>query len=294
MIRALLGLYFVFFCSLAHALDFALMGDGGDWNPKAISGMQSMQRHGVRDLILAGDNLYSLKNGYDSVWSQWKKQGFRLDLVAIGNHTRGYPEEIKYFNMPGEFYSRTYDGIIRFVILNSNNTKNVDTQMQFLDNQLESAREPFVFLVYHHPTYTLSKHHNWEEKPSFQKSIRIRLDKYRSRITGVLLGHDHIASAIHFGDLPAIVSGAVQEQLEGIPVNNVQAGKTVKTAWMYNKTPHWVRLFWQSNSDNVTIQFVRSKDDFVGCTAHLRTGQKMTLESNCNARKRDRRPYPMD
>jgi hypothetical protein len=169
----------------------SLLGDAGRWNASTKKLKESMERVGVRSLVMPGDNLYS--GTYDSAWGPWFKSGFDFPVVAIGNHNDGYQKEIQFFSMPSEIYAKTLDGFLKFIVLNSDNKKNVDTQMDFLNKELAGATEPFVFVVYHHPTYTLTKDHTWPERREFQDAIRPVLSKYRQKITAVVLGHDHIA-----------------------------------------------------------------------------------------------------
>ena len=64
----------------------------------------------------------------------------------------------------------------------------------------------------------------------FQLAIRPLLIEYRSSITAVLTGHDHLAMIAEFGDLPVIISGAVQEVRNDVAVvDTSQDGVQIKT-----------------------------------------------------------------
>jgi hypothetical protein len=58
-------------------------------------------------MVMAGDNIYLPHESYSEPWSPWKVAGFVFDVVAIGNHNLSYDKEISYFQLPGEYYSKT-------------------------------------------------------------------------------------------------------------------------------------------------------------------------------------------
>lgn len=265
----------------AHAgdLTFAIAADAGKIHVNSAAARASMERAGVFELILPGDNLYA--GTYDAVWNPWSADGFHYAVTAIGNHNAGYAAEMRFFQMPGEYFTKTYADTARFIVLNSDNTSSASAQASFLDHELAAATEPFVFIVYHHPTYTLSHFHNWEEKKAFQLAIRPVLTRHRSKITALLVGHDHLAMVAHFGDLPVIVSGAIWETRGDSPINNIQDGVKVATNWYYDGQPHWAKLSLDTQADRATVEFTNSKTDQVSCTAHVATGARAELESDC-------------
>lgn len=269
----------IFFCStLSFAqTEFAIIGDAGRINKNSQSVMKSILQLGVNQLIMPGDNLYS--STYEKVWKSWQDKQFDFSVVAIGNHNSGYAAEINYFQMPGEYYKKTI-GFADFLVLNSDNTKNISAQMTWLEKELQKTTSKNVFLVYHHPTYTISQAHTWDEKKAFQLELRKLLKKYRSKITALLLGHDHLASVIHFGDLPVILSGAVQEVRKDVPVNYVSDGVRIKTAWYFDHTPHWAQL--TVTSTGATVDFVKAQTNQVVCTTRLYTNSVAELAANCD------------
>ena len=194
--------------TVASEQTFGIIGDAGRATANAKSVRESLARAGVLELILPGDNLYS--GTYQSVWQSWRNLNFQFPVVAIGNHNDGYPSEMSYFGMPAEYYSKVIDGV-HFLVLNSDNNQSGRTQAAWLDGQLENATENLIFLVYHHPSYKISSVHTWTEKKEFQLAIRPIIWKHRHKLTALIVGHDHLASVLHFNDLPVILSGAVQE-----------------------------------------------------------------------------------
>lgn len=259
--------------------EYAIIGDAGKTNSNSKIVRESILHHGLSQLILPGDNLYS--GTYQNVWAPWKSAGMTFDVVAIGNHNDGYNNEIAFFQMPGEYFTKVIHGA-RFIVLNSDNDNSGVEQATWLGQQLSQAHESLIFLVYHHPTYTTSSFHSWQEKTQFQTALRPILWKFRSKITALFVGHDHLATILHFNDLPVIISGAVQEVRKDTPVNNVQDGVKVQTAWYFDSTPHWAKLQWDAQAGTAEVQFIRAKDDIVTCTAILRTAQKAQLQSDCN------------
>lgn len=264
----------------ATTVHMAVVGDGGYINANSRSVRESISRAGVTQLVLPGDNLYS--GSHETVWAPWQSAGMTFDVVAIGNHNGGgaYKKEIAFFGLPGEYYSRVVNKA-RFIVLNSDNNSKAGEQAAWLEQELLRANESLIFLVYHHPTYTVSKDHKWEEKRDFQLALRQLIWKHRAKITALLVGHDHLASFIHFGDLPVVLSGAVQDVRTDGPVDYTSDGVRIKTAWFFDRKPYWARLTFRDAGDEAVVEFIRAMDDRVSCTANLRTGAPMSLQSNC-------------
>jgi hypothetical protein len=262
----------------ARNLSFAIIGDAGEWNASAAAVQKSIAAGQVSNLILPGDNLYHPEYSYSQVWSHWSQRGFRFSIVALGNHYKTYASEMEYFRMPGEYYART-DGAVRFVVLNSDNVKTADEQARFLEQQLTRAREPLLFVVYHHPSYTINKH-RWEEKREFQLRIRPLLKKYHHRITALIVGHDHIASLIELGDIPMIVSGAVFESLPASPVDYVEDGVRVRTRWLFRGGYYWTRLDVDGTTGDVWVNYVNSDRNQVACSVRI-APRPMLARPNC-------------
>jgi len=259
--------------------DYAIIGDAGEWNDNSRAVRDSIVRKKVTNLILPGDNLYDEEGSYDLTWSPWLELGLKFNIVALGNHTAGYQEEIDYFKMPGEMFEKVVPGLARFLVLNSDNVKTVGKQEAWLERQLQAAQERFVFLVYHHPTYTITNDHQWREKEQFQLAVRRLLQRYRKKITAVIIGHDHIASLIYFGDLPAIVSGSVQVPRSAPELGDWQEGVFVQTAWLGKKDAYWAKLSLSKNRSKADVSFVRASDDAVLMKTSILTGSMTEVES---------------
>lgn len=268
---------FLSITTFAEELKFAVMGDAGKWNSNTQMLLNSMTKMNIKQLIMPGDNLY--KGTYEQQWNPWKKAGFTFDIVAIGNHNESYAKEIKFFEMPGEFFAKEYaNGDLLYLILNSDNTKNVDQQMTWLKAQLENSRAQQIYLVYHHPSFTVAMH-KWTEKKAFQLKLRQVVRTYREKVTALIVGHDHIASLMHFYNLPVIISGSTQSPRNETPVNNVQQGIPVTTAIHLDSEPYWIMQNAASTvlaADTSEFFFIRGKDSKIICKALIKTGHSAT------------------
>ncbi len=258
----------------------AVIGDAGK-SGRALDQLKaSLLREQVFSIVMPGDNLYS--GSYSSVWDSWKNKDFMFDIVAIGNHNGGYKAEMQYFGMPAEYYSIVKAGA-RFIVLNSDNKANVTQQIDWLKNELEKASEKLIFLVYHHPTYTVSQSHTWGEKKEFQVAMRNVFKIYGSKITALLLGHDHMSSFLTFGDIPAVVAGAGREVRNETAVSYNEGGVRVQARYLAPRNAHWALLEIDENSETASIHFVRVHDQHRSCTANFgNQAMRLELEDNCN------------
>ncbi|MBS1959477.1 MAG: metallophosphoesterase [Bdellovibrionales bacterium] len=261
-------------------LSFAIIGDAGDWNKSAQLVQRSIIQGKVQNLVLPGDNLYVPDKSYSEVWSNWSKLGFKFSVVAIGNHNKGYDQEMKYFKMPSEYFSK-HDGTVRFVVLNSDNENTAGAQGRFLDQELRTAKERFIFVVYHHPSFTLSGH-GWQEKQKFQNAVRPLLIKYQNKITAIINGHDHVDELAELNDrLPMIISGAVFETLKAKPVNYMDGSVHVKTRWVFDGGYYWTRLDLNSETGEAWINYVSASLNRVTCSVRI-APRPLLMRENCS------------
>ncbi len=263
---------------VAKPFPMAIVGDAGLAGSDLDLLRDSIALHRVQSLILTGDNLYF--GSYSGVWDQWKRNGFRFDVMAIGNHHKGYENEIKYFGAPGEFYSVVKNGA-RFIVLNSDNQANLEAQFTWLNTELTEAHEALIFLVYHHPTYSSGSDDHWDQKAQFQTKMREIFELHKNKISAVLLGHAHISSVMSFGSIPAIIAGAGREVLKATPVSKIEDGVQVQTMYLAPRIQHWVKLEISENANEAWFHFVRVSDQTYACTAHL-FDNKIDLSPNCH------------
>jgi len=90
-----------------------------------------------------------------------------------------------------------------------------------------------------------------------------------------MVGHDHIASMMEFGDLPVILSGATQDIRFGFPPEGVQEGIQITNHWYFDFHSYWVRLTVDDELDTTQVEFVRAKDSQVMYTTQLTTGKRL-------------------
>lgn len=268
--------------SLAHATTytFGVLGDAGVWNSTTRNVRASLIHSKVSELILPGDNIYETSLTYHQIWNHWAHAGFHFPLVAIGNHHRSYHEEMEYFKMPSEFYAKVI-GPARFIVLNSDNVQTSQEQANFLEAQLQEAQELFVFIVFHHPPFSLR--HSWEERKSFHLATRPVLNKFTKKITSILVGHDHIASLVEFNSIPVIVSGAVWESFKIPGINYEQGDIRAKTLWTSKGQFFWTRLDINAERKEVWINFV----EVLGQKSKVRCSTKIfprpiLVKDNCH------------
>lgn len=263
--------------SSVSAAGIAVMGDAGRAGSELNALKKSVMTENVTSILMPGDNLY--KGSYESVWDNWKQSGLRFDITAIGNHTDGYAQEVKYFDMPAEYYSKVKDGA-RFIVLNSDNTNTVSEQFAWLNQEMNRVSEKLIFLVYHHPTYSVSDSHSWTEKKEFQLQMREFLKKNSTRITALLLGHDHMSQFLMFGSVHVVIAGAGREVRNEGPVSFSENSIKIETKYLAPRQPHWGLLEIASGAAEATITFVRVMDQKRSCTARFRNSE-MLLEGEC-------------
>lgn len=272
------------FCSLANAgSSFAVLGDTGKWNSNAQMVLAAILKTKIRNLILPGDNIYDTEKTYSEIWNPWTQAGFVFEMVALGNHTRGYAEEVAFFKMPGEYFSKVVDDV-RFVVINSDDRVHFEKQGKWLEDQIKTSKEKMLFIVLHHPPYTATQFHNWKEREKVLTSVRLFLSRYPEKITGVIAGHDHIAALMTAGEIPIVISGAAQDQRPGEIMNYVDGGVKVQTRWLYPGSPHWVRFETDTKNAKNGQAWVHFENLAQGVTCSAQIAPRpVQLMPNCKA-----------
>ena len=265
----------------ARAGDFVLLGDAGNWTPHTQVVFDSVVRSGLRKLVMPGDNLYETDSSYEEVWAPWQNKGFEFTAVALGNHHAAIEREIRFFGMPGAYYSKLLEPGVRLIVLDSEQENTGSEQAAWFDREMQAVSEPVVLVMYHHPSLSVTDDHEWKDRKKFQVRIRPLLFQYRAKITAVLNGHDHMASLITFNDLPIVVAGASMQAREPSPRRDVQEGIEVRSRWLFEQAPYWVALRTDAATGSASVRFIRAKDDFVACEARLVTGEAPKLAPGC-------------
>jgi hypothetical protein len=248
---------------------YAIVGDAGKKNAITQALRQNLAAHKMFRLIMPGDNLYKFFDTYASVWDIWKQEGFLFPLVAIGNHNKGYANEVAYFQMPGEYYAFESKGAL-FLVLNSDNASNFGQQHYWLDQALTKSQYPLNFVIYHHPSATLSGMHEWEEKKGFQRGMRAIIKKHAQKITSLIVGHDHAAGLFTMNETPLILAGASWES-RGIKLPPVKDPEfTVSGLWATTMGGYWwARLDYNALTKEVYVNFNRFDKQQDVCTFRI-------------------------
>ena len=262
-----------------NSVSFAVIGDAGHPSVHTNVIKESIKSSGVKNLILPGDNIYDLSLSYDDVWGSWNE--FNFSVVALGNHHQSYEEEIEYFKIPNEYFSKVFKGI-KFIVLNSDNKLNVDEQVSFLEKELKfSSGDQPLFVVFHHPPATVSYRHSWQEREEFQNAIRPILLRYRHKIDAILVGHDHQASMFTYGNIPVIVSGAIFEYFPSRYVDQVIDGVTAQSIWRFESGYYWTRLDVDKKNNWTWVNFINGYEDKVVCSIKLTKNKEVIVRPNC-------------
>lgn len=262
----------------------ALIGDAGVKHPFIEKLRNSLKDHDVKDIVLLGDNLYDPQLTYVDVWKPWRVEGFQFEAVAIGNHNLGIEQEVKFFGLPSDFYSITFQSA-RFIVLDSENALNIDAQMNFLETTLLNPQlEKQVYLVLHHPYVTTSDHHSWTERLAFQNKLRPLIYKYSNKLTAVLSGHDHLASFIDVNSLPLIISGASYESQPAKKLNYLDQVFRVNDKWQYKGGKYWVRLDISDQAEAAWVTFVAFDSAADECRVRI-FPRPYKMMPNCNSIK---------
>jgi tartrate-resistant acid phosphatase type 5 len=206
--------------------NFFVLGDWGRQgtiDQQAVADQMMLQSEKLHpDFIMTvGDNFYEdgVNDIQDDHWKRsfsdvYKKLTTDYDwFIALGNHDyRGKPEaEMAYhsvnphWNLPDRYYSivvETKDHQkVRLVFIDTSplyndyytknempeiKTQDSAKQYKWIDSTLANAKEPWKFVIGHHPVFSGSSHGNTVELVNRLKPL---LDKYK--VQAYICGHDH-------------------------------------------------------------------------------------------------------
>ena len=175
---------------------------------------------------------------------------------------------------------RNSDQMFFFIVLNSDNVNTVDEQIIWYEEILRTAEEKYIFVVLHHPPYTISNYHHWREKKEFQLRFRPLTMQHKDKITAIFTGHDHFASLYRINDLTWVHNGASLQHKSTYRMNEeVEDGIWLKTEWYYDESFHFVRLDIDEEIGTAKVSYIRASDRKKTCTADL--VPEFRLASNC-------------
>lgn len=265
----------------ARTQSFAILSDAGQFNENIDYLKDSLLKFGEKRLIMAGDHVYEHGKPHQEIWGSWHND-FDFYAVALGNHHQGYDKLESFFGLPGEYYAVASEGH-RFIVLNSDNKQNVEEQTRFLEMELESADEPFVFVLYHHPFASISSLHHWKERENFHRQTLPILQKYKDKIFAMFFGHDHIASAMTIDGIPVFLAASTFQSRQSTYHDYLDQdrGIHVKTHWNYLTGRYWLRMQLEFELERARFDYIRVGKDEIDCTIFLKQDKKMDVQKNC-------------
>lgn len=182
---------------------FIAFGDSRGGYPLFGQAMKQMLKDSPDLIMFTGD---ATVDGNNEEWDQWFEAGeetMRLVplLPSYGNHDALSTTYTERFALPRnaaeegdqEFYYSFVYGNARFIVLNDNYALGVKTtkldgpQYAWLENELKTAREQWIFVFNHQPFYSASNKHGSDR--NLQRVWLPLLDKYN--VDMVFNGHDH-------------------------------------------------------------------------------------------------------
>ncbi len=177
------------------SLKFAIIGDNGTGSRQQYEVGEQMAtvrgRAPFELVLMLGDNLYGRQQPEDFVTKFELPYKKLLDngvtfFAALGNHDAPR-EALAYrpFNMNGQrYYTFTRKGT-RFIVIDTNLLDR--PQLNWIDDTLRSANEPWIVATFHHPIYSSAGRHGSNVE------LRVELEPLLIRygVDVVFSGHDH-------------------------------------------------------------------------------------------------------
>jgi Calcineurin-like phosphoesterase len=203
------------------SLKFAVIGDNGTGaTPQYEIAKQMQTWHDKFPFVLVlmmGDNIYGSDRPQDFVKKFESPYKTLLDggvkfYASLGNHDSPEQRLYKFYNMDGKrYYSfKAPKQDVRFFALES--TYMDQDQLTWLEKELDSSREEWKIVFFHHPLYSSARTHGSETK--LRASIEPLFIKYN--VSLVLNGHDHVYERIKpQNGIPYIVEGSSGQLRDG-------------------------------------------------------------------------------
>jgi hypothetical protein len=146
-------------------------------------------------VIMLGDNIYGSQQPRDFVDKFENPYKPLLDAgvkfyAALGNHDNQTNRFYKLWNMNGERYYSFSKKNVKFFALDSDYMD--PKQLQWIENELKSAREDWKIVYFHHPLYSSGGRHGSEI--DLRTVLEPMFVKYGVNV--VYSGHDHIYERI--------------------------------------------------------------------------------------------------
>jgi predicted MPP superfamily phosphohydrolase len=144
-------------------------------------------------VALVGDNLYGsqrpqdYRTKFEQPYKPLLDAGVKF-YASLGNHDQREQRYYKLFNMDGRLYYsyKAPKQDVRFIALET--TYMVPEQVKWLENELQSAKEEWKIVYFHHPLYSSGGRHGSDTK--LRATLEPLFVKYG--VSVVFTGHDHI------------------------------------------------------------------------------------------------------
>jgi calcineurin-like phosphoesterase family protein len=179
----------------AGSLKFAVIGDNGTGSKEQYEVADQMARLHKQfpfDLVLMmGDNFYGsqrpadLEKKFGVPYKPLLDAGVKFQ-ASLGNHDQIHTVNYAPIGMGGQRYYTFVRGSVRFFVLDTNALD--QTQLTWLDNALQGAKETWKIAYFHHPLYGNGGRHGGDVQ------LRVRLEPYflKYGVQIVFSGHDHV------------------------------------------------------------------------------------------------------
>jgi hypothetical protein len=179
----------------AGSLKFAVIGDNGTGSKEQYDVADQMARLHKQfpfDLVLMmGDNFYGgqrpadLEKKFGVPYKPLLDAGVKFQ-ASLGNHDQIHTVNYAPIGMGGQRYYTFVRGSARFFVLDTNALD--QTQLTWLDNALQGAKEAWKIAYFHHPLYGNGGRHGGDVQ------LRVRLEPYflKYGVQIVFSGHDHV------------------------------------------------------------------------------------------------------
>jgi calcineurin-like phosphoesterase family protein len=187
--------------NLPDSLKFAVIGDNGTGEQREYeTARQLWNSHEKFDfpfVVMVGDNIYGSDRPQDFVrkfeapYKQLLDAGVKF-YASLGNHDSREQSHYKLFNMGGKYYYsfKAPKENVRFFALESSYMDS--TQLTWVQNELESSKEDWKIVYFHHPLYSSGRTHGSTLK--LREVLEPMLIKYS--VSLVFSGHDHVYERI--------------------------------------------------------------------------------------------------
>lgn len=187
----LIGVVFSVYEKPVHFFVFGDMGSGLTAQYDIANAMTKMQQKApAQFVVMLGDNIYpvgDIKSDHSKKFE--KPYAYFLEhkipfKPVLGNHDVPHQDDqIKYFGMPGRYYSYSV-GPIQFFALDTN--KFNWSEQVWLEKALAASTASWKIAYAHHPIFSSGYHGN---SKALDASLRPLLEKYGVQL--YLAGHDH-------------------------------------------------------------------------------------------------------